>query len=80
LEERTSKYAQEKSALEEKNKAKDNELQELKADLDAAKKVLSQNEQVIQGLKEELQKVAKPKETPQENSRQASADGKKPKK
>ena len=80
LEERTSKYAQEKSALEEKAKAKENEAGELKVALEAAKKTLVQNELVIQSLKEELQKVTKLKETLEEDLRQALVNGKKPKK
>jgi len=80
LEERTSKYAQEKSALEEKAKAKENEAGELKVALEAAKKALVQDELVSQSLKEELQKVTKLKETLEEDLRQALVNGKKPKK
>ncbi|MDP2927778.1 MAG: hypothetical protein Q8N80_03135 [Candidatus Omnitrophota bacterium] len=80
LEERTSRYAQEKSALEEKAKAKENEMQEVKVDLEAAKKALVQDRLVSQSLKEELQKVTKLKETLEEDLRQALVNGKKPKK
>ena len=80
LEERTSKYAQEKSALEEKAKAKENEAGELKVALEAAKKALIQDQLVNQSLKEELEKVTKLKETLEEELRQALVDGKKPKK
>ena len=80
LEERTSKYAQEKSALEERVKAKENEVAELKIDLEVAKKALVQNELVSQSLKEELQKVTKLKEALEEDLRQVMANGKKPKK
>ena len=78
LEERTSKYAQEKSALEEKARAKENETQELKVALEAAKKALVQGQLVSQSLKEELQKVTKLKETLEEDLRQALVSGKKP--
>ena len=80
LEEKTSKYAQEKSALEEKVKAKENEVTELKVDLETAKKALVQDQMVSQSLKEELQKVTKLKETLEEDLKQALANGKKPKK
>ncbi len=80
LEERTSKYVQEKSALEEKTKAKENETEELKAALEATKKVLVQNQLVNMSLKEELQKVTKLKETLEEDLKQALANGKKFKK
>ena len=80
LEEKTSKYAQEKSALEEKAKAKEDQIQELKVSLEAAKKALVQDQLVSQSLKEELQKVTKLKETLEEELRQALADGKKNKK
>jgi hypothetical protein len=80
LEEKTSKYVQEKSALEEKTKAKENEVQELKAALETANKALVQDQLVGQSLKEELQKVTKLKETLEEDLRQALINGKKPKK
>jgi uncharacterized protein HemX len=80
LEEKTSKYAQEKSALEEKAKAKENQVQELKASLETTKKALVQDQLVSQSLKEELQKVTKLKETLEEELRQALVDGKKTKK
>jgi type II secretory pathway pseudopilin PulG len=80
LEERTSKYAQEKSALEEKAKAKENEVVELKAALETAKKTLVQNELVSQSLKEELQKVTKLKDNLEAELKQGLVDGKKPKK
>lgn len=76
LEERTSKYAQDKSALEEKAKAKENEAQELKVALEEAKKALVQDQLVGQSLKEELQKVTKVKEALEEELRQALVNGK----
>jgi len=80
LEEKTSKYAQEKSALEEKVKAKDNEAQELKSALEAAKKTSVQDQLVSQSLKEELLKVTKLKENLEEELKQALSTEKKPKK
>ncbi len=77
LEEKTSKYVQEKSALEEKAKAKENELQELKTTLEAVKKDLVQGQLVSQSLKEELQKVTKSKEALEEELRQALVNVKK---
>ncbi|MHB8154589.1 MAG: hypothetical protein ACYDFR_00855 [Candidatus Omnitrophota bacterium] len=80
LEEKTSKYAQEKSALEEKAKAKENQMQELKVALEAAKKALVQDQLINKSLKEELGKVTKLKETLEEELRQVLINGKKPKK
>ena len=80
LEEKTSKYAQEKSALEEKDKVKENQLQELKVSLEVVKKTLVQDQLVNQSLKEELQKVTKLKETLEGELRQALVNGKKSKK
>jgi small-conductance mechanosensitive channel len=80
LEEKTSKYAQEKSALEEKARAKENQVQELKASLETAKKALVQDQLVNMSLKEELQKVTKLKETLEEELRQALVNGTKTKK
>jgi len=80
LEEKTSKYAQEKSALEEKAKSKENQAQELKESLETVKKDLVQAQLVNQSLKEELQKVAKLKETLEEELKQALSDGKKARK
>lgn len=57
LEEKMSKFSQEKSALEEKAKAKEKEAQELRAELEVTKKALGQEQLVNESLKEELQKV-----------------------
>lgn len=80
LEERTSKYVQEKAAIEEKVKAMENQIQELKVALEATSKALVQDQLVNQSLKEELQKVIKVKEGLDEELKQASVDGKKLKK
>ena len=80
LEEKTSKYVQEKAVLEEKVKAKENQVQELKVALETDKKALVQEQLVSQNLKDELQKVAKLKEALEEELKQALVNGKKNKK
>jgi Skp family chaperone for outer membrane proteins len=75
LEERSSKYMQERASLEEKVKARDKEIQDLNSELETVKQSLAQEQLVSQGLKEELQKTAKSKD-PQ---KQVSANGKKAK-
>ncbi len=81
LEERSSKYVQEKSALEEKVKVKESQAQELKVALETIKKTLVQDQLVNESLKEELQKETKLKEALEEELKQALAnDGKKIKK
>ena len=59
LEEKMNKFSQERSALEEKAKAKEKEVEEAKAALEETKKILVQEQFVNQGLKDELQKVTK---------------------
>ncbi|MFH1191529.1 MAG: hypothetical protein V1670_04970 [Candidatus Omnitrophota bacterium] len=80
LEERTSKYVQEKAALEEKVKVKDSQVQELRVALEATSNALVQDQLVNQSLKEELQKVIKLKEALEEQLMQILVDGKKFKK
>jgi DNA-directed RNA polymerase sigma subunit (sigma70/sigma32) len=80
LEEKMSKFSQDKSALEEKAKAKEKEAQELKDALEATKKALLQDQLVNQSLKEELEKVTKPKDALGENSKETATGDKKPKK
>ncbi len=80
LEEKMSKFSQDKSALEEKAKAKEKEAQELKDALEAAKKALLQDQLVNQSLKEELEKVTKIKDALGENSKETATGDKKPKK
>ena len=62
LEERMSKFSQDKSALEEKAKAKEKEAQELKDALEISKKALVQEQLINQSLKEDLGKITKSKE------------------
>jgi len=56
LEEKINKFSQERSALEEKIKAKEKEAEEAKAALEEAKKTLVQEQSVVQGSKDDLQK------------------------
>ena len=79
LEEKMNKFSQDRSALEEKIKAKEKEAQELKAALENTDKSLVQEQLINQSLKEELQKVSKLKETLESDLKQAKEDGKKPK-
>ena len=64
LEEKMNKFSQERSALEEKIKAKEKEAEEAKAALEEAKRILVQEQLINQSLKDELQKVTKLKEAP----------------
>lgn len=76
LEEKISKFAQEKTVLEEKIKEKEKELAEERAVQEATKKALVQEQLVNQGLKEELQKVTKLKEALEEDLKEALVNGK----
>jgi biopolymer transport protein ExbB/TolQ len=67
LEEKMTKHGQEKAALEEQIKAKDQELAEEKAAHQATKKALVQEQLVNQNLKEEVSKIAKLKEALEED-------------
>jgi len=80
LEEKTAKFVQEKSVLEEKVKAQASEVAELKVALEAARKALLQDQLVSASLKEELTKVVKLKENLEDQLRQAQANVKKAKK
>ncbi len=79
LEEKMSKFSQDRSSLEEKAKAKEKEAQELKAELESANKSLIQEQLINQSLKEELGKVGI-KKVPEGDLKQAKEDGSKPKK
>jgi len=59
LEEKMNKFSQERSALEEKVKAKEKEAEEIKAALEENKRILVQEQLANQGLKDELQRVTK---------------------
>jgi len=79
LEEKMSKFSQEKSVLEEKAKAKEKESQELKDTLDSTKKSLVQEQLVNQSMREELEKVSKLKESLEEDLKNAQAEARKAK-
>ncbi len=76
LEEKMSKFLQEKTAFDEKLKAKDKELEEEKAAHQATKKALVQEQLVDQSLKEELQKMTKLKEALEDDLKEALTGGK----
>lgn len=76
LEEKMSKFMQEKQAAEEKLKALTQELDEEKVAYQASKKALLQEQLVNQSLKEELQKVTKLKEALEEDLKEALVSGK----
>jgi len=76
LEERVNKFSQERSALEEKAKAKEKEAAEARAALEEAKKILVQEQLVNQSLKDELQKEAKLKEASVADLKKAPVGGK----
>jgi len=76
LEESVSKFLQERLVSEEKIKAKEKEAKEVKATLEATKKVLVQEQLVNQSLKDELQKITKLKEALEDDLKRALAKGK----
>lgn len=80
LEERMTKFSQEKSGLEEKAKAKAKELEVEQAANQTTKKALLQEQLINMSLKEELQKVTKLKEALEKDLKNALVTGKKPKK
>lgn len=76
VEEKMSKFSQQKSTLEEKLKVEDAALEEEKAAHQATKKSLVQEQLISQSLKEELQKVVKLKETLEEDLKEALVNSK----
>jgi len=76
LEEKMSKFTQEKQALETKITALSQQLEEEKAAHQATKKALLQEQMVDNSLKEELQKVTKLKEALEEDLKDALTKGK----
>ena len=80
IEEKMVKFTQEKTAILEKLKAKEKELEEEKATSQAVKKVLVQEQLVGQNIKEELQKVTKLKQALEEDLKEALVNNKKAKK
>lgn len=71
LEEKISKISQEKSLSEEKLQVVEKELHEMKLELEESKRALTQEQLASQGLKEELKKVTKLKETLEEDLKEA---------
>lgn len=80
LEEKMNKFLQEKTALEDKLRTQEKQLQEERSARDTAQKALLQEQLVNQGLKEELAKVGKARETPEEDLKETSSAIKKSKK
>jgi len=71
LEEKMTKFSQERTTVEEKLNTAAKELEEEKAAHQATKKALVQEQLVNQSLKEELQKVTKLKEALEEDLKEA---------
>ena len=80
LEEKMSKFIQEKAVILEKLKAKEKELEEEKVSCQATEKDLVQEQLVGQSLKDELQRVTKLKEVLEEDLKKALVASKKAKK
>lgn len=80
LEERMSKFNQEKAILTEKLKVKDKELDAEITSHQATKKALIQEQMVVSSLKDELQKVTKLKEALEEEIKKSLSSNKKAKK
>ena len=76
LEEKISKFSQERLALEEKAKAKEKEAEAAKDELEKAKKALLQEETINQGLKEQLKKITELKEAGEAKHKNTSGMGK----
>jgi TolA-binding protein len=80
LEERMSKFNQEKAALVSELKTKDKELQDKVASLEATKKALVQEQLMSTAMKDELVKVTKLKEALEAKLKEPSVSVSKPKK
>ena len=76
LEEKMSKFMQDKTAMQDKINSLTQELDEEKAAHQATQKALLQEQLVNQSLKEELQKVTKLKEALEEDLKEALVTGK----
>lgn len=79
LEEKISKFSQEKSAMDQKIKSVAQSLEEEKVAHQTTKKALLQEQLVGQSLKEELAKVTKLKEALEEDLKEALVNSKKSK-
>lgn len=73
LEEKMSKFSQEKKAMDEKLKALGKDLEEEKAAHEVTKKTLVQEQLVDQSLKDELAKISKLKDALEEDLKEALA-------
>ncbi len=71
LEEKMNKFSQEKAALQEGLKVKEDELEKEKASLEAIKKALVQEQLINQSLKEEIQKISKLKDALEDDLKEA---------
>ncbi|MDI6759163.1 MAG: hypothetical protein QMD94_05790, partial [Candidatus Omnitrophota bacterium] len=71
LEEKMNKFSQEKAALQESLKAKEDELEKQKAALEAIKKALLQEQLINQNFKEEIQKISKLKDVLEKDLKEA---------
>jgi len=76
LEEKMSKFSQEKTAMGDKIKAATKQLEEEQASHQATKKILVQEQLVNQSIKDELAKVTKLKETLEEALKEALVESK----
>ena len=79
LEEKLSKFTQEKTSVSEGLKAKEKELEAEKVSSEAVKKALAQEQLVCQNLKEELERVTRLKEALEDDLKEALAANKKAK-
>ncbi len=75
LEEKMTKFAQEKNQIQQKMNAANQALEEEKTAHQATKKALSQEQAVSQSLKEEVAKVTKLKEALEEDLKEALVSG-----
>lgn len=71
LEEKLSKFTQEKAKLEDKIKAQEKAIEEEKKAHEETKSALSQEELINKALREELEKITKLKETLEEDLKEA---------
>ena len=71
LEEKTSKYAQDKAGLENKIKELDQLIKDEKAEHEITKKALSQEQMINESMKKELEKITKLKETLENDLKEA---------
>ncbi|MCX5711144.1 MAG: hypothetical protein NT060_04205 [Candidatus Omnitrophica bacterium] len=73
LEEKMSKYSQERVAMEERVKSKDKDLQEATSELAGVKKELLEEQMISKSLKDDLAKLTKTKESLEEDLKQCKS-------